>query len=44
MINECGAADGMRIGRGKRKPTTVPLCPIQITHDMTSDGTGATEM
>jgi hypothetical protein len=31
---------GMRIGRGnrstRRKPATAPLCPLQITHDLTS--------
>jgi hypothetical protein len=36
---ECGAFDGMRIGRGnrstRRKPAPVPLCPSQIPHDLT---------
>jgi hypothetical protein len=34
-----GAVGGMRIGRGSRstrkKPTPVPLCPPQISHDLT---------
>jgi hypothetical protein len=38
MINECGAVSGMRIGRGnrttRRKKHAVPLCPLQITHDL----------
>jgi hypothetical protein len=37
--DECGAVSGMRIGRGNwstwRKPALVPLCPPQITHDLT---------
>jgi hypothetical protein len=37
--DECGAVDGMRIGRGnwstQRKPASVPLCPPQIPHDLT---------
>jgi hypothetical protein len=37
--DECGAVDGMRIGRGnqstRREPTPVPLCPPQIPHDLT---------
>jgi hypothetical protein len=37
--DECGAIDGMRIGRGdrstQRKPAPVPLCPPQIPHDLT---------
>jgi hypothetical protein len=37
--NECGAVDGMRIGKGnrstRRKPTPVPLRPPQIQHDLT---------
>jgi hypothetical protein len=39
IINECGTVGGIRIGRGnritQRKPTTVPLCPPQIPHDLT---------
>jgi hypothetical protein len=41
MIDEdqCGTDDGMRTGRGnrttRRKPAPVPLCPPQISHDMT---------
>jgi hypothetical protein len=35
--DECGAVDGMRIGRGnwstRRKLAPVPLCPPQISHD-----------
>jgi hypothetical protein len=38
--DECGAVGGMRIGRGnrstRRKPTPVPVCPLQIPHDLTS--------
>jgi hypothetical protein len=41
-VDECGEVDGM-IGRGNRstprKPAQVPLCPSQITHDMTWDRT-----
>jgi hypothetical protein len=37
--DECGAVDGIRIGRGSRntwrKPVPVPLCPPQIPHDLT---------
>jgi hypothetical protein len=37
--DECGTVGGMRIGRGNRstcrKPAPVPLCPPQITHDLT---------
>jgi hypothetical protein len=36
---DCGAANGMIIGRGnrntRRKPATVPLLPQQIPHDLT---------
>jgi hypothetical protein len=36
---DCGAIDGMQIGRGnrsiRRKPAPVPLCPPQILHDQT---------
>jgi hypothetical protein len=41
MIDEddCGAIDGMKIGRGnrstRRKPALAPLCPPQIPHDQT---------
>jgi hypothetical protein len=39
LDDECGAAGGMRIGRGnlstRRKPVPVPLCPPQIPHDLT---------
>jgi hypothetical protein len=35
----CGAIGGMNIGRGNRstprKPAPVPLCPLQIPHDLT---------
>jgi hypothetical protein len=39
MIDEeCGAVGGVRIGRENRstrwKPETVPLCPLQILHDL----------
>jgi hypothetical protein len=37
MINEWGAAGGMRIGRGNRtprKPDSVSLNPPQIPHDL----------
>jgi hypothetical protein len=37
--DDCGAVGGMRIGRGnrstRRKPAPVPLCPLQIPHDLT---------
>jgi hypothetical protein len=43
--DECGAVRGMRIGRGDqstwREPAPVPLCPTQIPHDLTWDGTWA---
>jgi hypothetical protein len=36
--DECGAVDGMKIGRGNRsirgKPSPVPLCPPQIPRDL----------
>jgi hypothetical protein len=36
--DECGVVGGM-LGRGNhcvwRKPSTVPLCPLQIPHDLT---------
>jgi hypothetical protein len=36
---DCGAIDGMKIGRGnlstQRKHTPVPLCPPQIPHGQT---------
>jgi hypothetical protein len=41
MIDEddCGAIDGMKIGRGnrstRRKPAPAPLCPPQIPYDQT---------
>jgi hypothetical protein len=39
MIDEYGAAGGMRINRGSlsalREPAPVPLCPPQIPHNMT---------
>jgi hypothetical protein len=39
MINECGAIDGMRIGKGNRstrgKPAPVQLCSPQIPCDST---------
>jgi hypothetical protein len=37
--DECGAVDGMKIGRGnqnaRRKPAPAPLCPPQIPHYLT---------
>jgi hypothetical protein len=37
--DECGTVGGMKIGRGnrstQRKPAPVPLCPPQISHDLT---------
>jgi hypothetical protein len=43
MINECGEIDGMRIGRedrsSRRKSASVPLCSLQIPHDLTWDRT-----
>jgi hypothetical protein len=43
--DDYGAVGGMRIGRGnrstRRKPATVPLCPRQISHDLTWDRTRA---
>jgi hypothetical protein len=45
MINECGAVGGMRIGRGNRrtrgKTRAVPLCPLEIPHDLNWDRTRA---
>jgi hypothetical protein len=42
---ECEAVGGMRIGKGnrksRRKPAPVPLCPLQIAHDLTWAGTRA---
>jgi hypothetical protein len=39
--DERGAVGGMRIGRGnqstRRKPAPMPLCPPQISHDLTWD-------
>jgi hypothetical protein len=39
MIDDCGAIRGMKVGRGnqntRRKPAPVPLCPLQIPHDLT---------
>jgi hypothetical protein len=39
MIDEYGTFGEMRIGRGnrntRRKPVPVPLCPLQIPHDLT---------
>jgi hypothetical protein len=46
--NDYGAVGGMRIGRGnrstRRKPAPVPLCPLQIPHDLTWDRTRAAEV
>jgi hypothetical protein len=46
MINECGAAGGMRTGRGnwgtRRKPVPEPLCPPQIPQDLSWNQTWAT--
>jgi hypothetical protein len=43
--DDYGAVGGMRIGRGnrstRRKRAPVPLCPPQIPHDLTWDGTRA---
>jgi hypothetical protein len=43
--DECGAVGGI-IGRGnrstRRKPAPVPLCPLQIPHDLTRVRTRAT--
>jgi hypothetical protein len=42
MIDEggCGAIGGMKIGRGnrstRRKPSSAPLCPPQIPHDLST--------
>jgi hypothetical protein len=37
--DECGAVGGMRICRGnrstQRKPAPVPLCPPQVSHNLT---------
>jgi hypothetical protein len=42
---DCGAIDGMKIGRGKRstrrKPAPVPLCPSKIPRDLTQARTRA---
>jgi hypothetical protein len=39
--DDYGAVGGMRIGRGhrstRRKPASVPLCPLQIPLDLTWD-------
>jgi hypothetical protein len=36
--DDCGAVGGMRTGKGnrstQRKPDPVPLCPLQIPHDL----------
>jgi hypothetical protein len=40
-INDYGAVGGMRIESTQRKPAIVPLCPQQIMHDLTWDGTQA---
>jgi hypothetical protein len=41
--DDCGAIGGMRIGRGnhstRRKLASVPLCPLQIPHDLIQAGT-----
>jgi hypothetical protein len=45
MINEYGAAGGMRTGRGnlstRRKPAPVPLCTPQTPYDVSWDRTRA---
>jgi hypothetical protein len=45
--DECGAVCGMRIGRGNqstwRKPSTVPLRPPQIPHDLSRSRTRSVE-
>jgi hypothetical protein len=37
--DECGEVGGIRFGRGnrstRRKPVSVPLCPLQISHELT---------
>jgi hypothetical protein len=37
--DKCGVVGGIKIGREnrsiRRKPTTVPLCPPQIPHNLT---------
>jgi hypothetical protein len=44
MIVKYEAFGGTRIGKGNRsarkKPASVPLCPSQIQHDLSWDGTG----
>jgi hypothetical protein len=42
--DECGAVGGMRIGRGNRNTTPVPLCSPQIPHDLTSTRARAAAM
>jgi hypothetical protein len=46
--DECGAAGGMKIGRGnrsaRRKPAPVPLSPPQIPYDLTWPQTRAEAM
>jgi hypothetical protein len=48
MIDEYGAVDGVRFsGRDqstRRAPSTVPLCPPQIPHDLNWDRTRAAEV
>jgi hypothetical protein len=40
---DCGAIGGVKIGRGNRttgrKSAPVTLCPLEILHDQTQDGT-----
>jgi hypothetical protein len=44
--SDCGATDGMKIGRGnrstRRKPAPVSFCPPEIPHDLTRARTRAT--
>jgi hypothetical protein len=43
--DDCGATDGMKIGRGnrgtRRKPAPAPLCPPQIPDEQTGARTRA---
>jgi hypothetical protein len=46
--DECGAVDGMGIGKGNRstqkKQDPMSICPSQIPHGMTRVGTRAAEV
>jgi hypothetical protein len=43
--DDCGTVDGMKIGKEnrstRRKPAAVPLCPPQITHELSRTRTHA---